>query len=81
MAEAIVSVTVEVSVTEIPEGVTVVPESLIEKAEAREVVAERDSEKIARSCVPLDNKVAERRVGLEVSDVPGPGGGVDPSEM
>ena len=69
MAVATVSVTVEVSVTEIPEGVTVVPESLIEKAEAREVVAERDSEKTTRSCVPLDSKVEERRVGAVVSGV------------
>ena len=69
MAVATVSVTVEVSVTEMVEGVTVVPESLIEKAEAREVVAERDSEKMARSWVPLDSKVAERRVGAVVSGV------------
>lgn len=69
IALATVSVTVAVSVTEIAEGVTVVPESLIEKAEASEIVAESDSEKMARSCVPEARRVAERSVGAVVSGV------------
>ena len=67
MAEESESVIVDVSVTEIADGVTLVPESETEKAEAREVVADMDSEKTARICVPEARSVAERRVGAVVS--------------
>ncbi len=67
MAEESESVIVDVSVTEIADGVTLVPESETEKAEAREVVVERDSEKTARICVPEARRFAERRVGGVVS--------------